>query len=174
VSDDGQALDAFREWYLRENVASCAALGATGLHADELVAPVVAGLPEDACLQAALPHVLEDGPLNIVSIGGRGYAVLARSADGRFQFLQNDKCSSGTGETMVKIAGRFGLSIEEADRLALAAGESIPITARCSVFAKSEMTHFGNQGRSADDLFNGYFKSVANYVAALPPALRCR
>ncbi len=167
IEHDGRALDAFREWYLRENVASCAALGATGLHADELVAPVVAGLPEDACLQAALPHVLEDGPLNIVSIGGRGYAVLARSADGRFQFLQNDKCSSGTGETMVKIAGRFGLSIEEADRLALAAGESIPITARCSVFAKSEMTHFGNQGRSADDLFNGYFKSVANYVAAL-------
>ena len=167
VEHDGRAMDAFRDWYLRENVTSCATLGATGLHADELVAPVVAGLPEDACLQAALPHILEDGPLNIVSVGGRGYAVLARSADGRFQFLQNDKCSSGTGETMVKIASRFGLSIEEADRLALAANESTPITARCSVFAKSEMTHFGNQGRSADALFNGYFRSIATYVSAL-------
>src|SRR3972149_9261639 len=68
---------------------------------------------------------------------------------------------------MVKLAGRFGPSIEEADRLALAAEESIPITARCSVFAKSEMTHFGNQGRLADALFKGYFNSVASYVSAL-------
>ncbi len=168
----GHAMEAFREWYLREDVASCAAVGATGLHADELTAPVVAGLPEDACLQAAVPHVLDDGALNLVSIGARGYAVLARSADGRFQFLQNDKCSSGTGETMVKIAGRFGLSIEEADRAALAADESISITARCSVFAKSEMTHFGNQGRSADALFRGYFNSIGTYVSALLARMR--
>jgi activator of 2-hydroxyglutaryl-CoA dehydratase/predicted nucleotide-binding protein (sugar kinase/HSP70/actin superfamily) len=167
VVHDGQPMEAFREWYRRADVASCAALGATGLHADELVAPAMAGLPEDACLQATLSHLCEEGPLNLVSIGARGYAVLARSEDGRFQFLQNDKCSSGTGETMVKIAGRFGLSIEDADTLALAASESIPITARCSVFAKSEMTHFGNQGRSADTLFRGYFKSVATYVSAL-------
>ena len=167
VEHDGHAIDVFRDWYVREDVASCAAVGATGLHADELVDPVVAGLPEDACLQAALPHVLGDGPVNLVSIGARGYAVLARSADGRFQFLQNDKCSSGTGETMVKIAGRFGLSIEEADTAALVADESIPITARCSVFAKSEMTHFGNQGRNADALFRGYFNSIGTYVSAL-------
>jgi activator of 2-hydroxyglutaryl-CoA dehydratase len=155
VEHDGRPMDAFRDWYLREDVASCNALGATGLHAEELAAPVLAGLPEGACLQAALPHVMSDGPLNLLSIGARGHAVLARSVDGRFQFLQNDKCSSGTGETMVKIAGRFGLSIEEADGAALAADESLPITSRCSVFAKSEMTHFGNQGRSPDALFRG-------------------
>jgi activator of 2-hydroxyglutaryl-CoA dehydratase/predicted nucleotide-binding protein (sugar kinase/HSP70/actin superfamily) len=168
VTHAGHPMDAFRDWYRRADVASCVALGATGLHADELAAPVIAGLPEDACLLAALQHVPEsDGALNLVRVGARGYAVLARDADGRVQFLENDKCSSGTGETMVKIAGRFGLSIEEADRLARSATESIPITARCSVFAKSEMTHFGNQGRPAEALFNGYFSSVAGYVSAL-------
>jgi activator of 2-hydroxyglutaryl-CoA dehydratase/predicted nucleotide-binding protein (sugar kinase/HSP70/actin superfamily) len=161
-------MDAFRDWYRRADVASCAALGATGLHADELVAPVLAGLPEDACLLVALRQRPElEGALNLVRVGARGYAVLARDADGRVQFLENEKCSSGTGETMVKIAGRFGLSIEEADRLAASAAESIPITARCSVFAKSEMTHFGNQGRPSDALFHGYFTSIAGYVSAL-------
>jgi len=168
VTHDGLPMEAFRDWYLRADVASCAALGATGLHADELAAPVIAGLPEDACLLAALGHMSElEGALNLLRIGARGYAVLARDSNGRVQFLENDKCSSGTGETMVKIAGRFGLSIEEADRLASQAAESIPITARCSVFAKSEMTHFGNQGRPSDALFRGYFTSIAGYVSAL-------
>jgi activator of 2-hydroxyglutaryl-CoA dehydratase/predicted nucleotide-binding protein (sugar kinase/HSP70/actin superfamily) len=168
VTHDGLPLEAFREWYRRADIASCAVLGATGLHADELAAPAIAGLPEDACLLAAL-HQRPDlaGPLNLVRVGARGYAVLTRDAGGRVQFLENDKCSSGTGETMVKIAGRFGFSIEEADGLAQAAQEAIPITARCSVFAKSEMTHFGNQGRPADALFRGYFTSIAGYVSAL-------
>ncbi len=42
VEHDGRPMDAFREWYLREDVASCGALGATGLHAEELVAPALA------------------------------------------------------------------------------------------------------------------------------------
>ena len=73
----------------------------------------------------------------------------------------------GTGETIVKIASRFGLDLEEADKLAFDAPVSIPITARCSVFAKSEMTHFGNQGKPTDQLMRGYFESVARNVAAL-------
>ncbi len=168
VHHGGNPLDAFCDWYRRMEVASCAALGATGIDSGALVAPAISGLPAEACLEAGLrllPGL--DGPLNVVSVGARGYSVLSRSADGRVQYLENEKCSSGTGETMVKIAARFGLSIEEADALAYAATETIPITARCSVFAKSEMTHFGNQGRPADQLFRGYFTSVANYTAAL-------
>ena len=69
--------------YRRAEIGSCAALGATGLHADELVAPVLAGLPEDACLHSGidlLPGL--SGPINIVSIGARGYSVTTRDATG--------------------------------------------------------------------------------------------
>lgn len=168
VEHDGRPMDAFRDWYLDMNVADCLALGATGLHAEELVAPVIAGLPEDASLAASLHQSREiRGAVNLVSIGARGYSILSRSSEGRIQFVENDKCSSGTGETMVKIAGRFGLTIGQADRIAQNADTVIPITARCSVFAKSEMTHFGNQGEASDALFKGYFRSVAHYVMAL-------
>lgn len=168
ISHDGKPAQALAAWYREAGVAACDALGATGLHADELRPPVISGLPEDACLTAAIEALRElRGPVNLVSVGARGYSVLTRDHTGRVQAVGNDKCSSGTGETMVRIAGRFGLAIEEADALARGATATIPITARCSVFAKSEMTHFGNQGRPADALFRGYFGSVARYVAAL-------
>lgn len=167
VEHDGDPLAAVRAWWARHELAGCAALGVTGLYAGELGPPALTGLPEDACVEAALAAIAPDGPVNVISVGARGYSAVVRAADGRIHSLGNDKCSSGTGETMVKIAGRFGLTIEQADELARAATASIPITARCSVFAKSEMTHFGNQGRPADALFRGYFASVAGYVAAL-------
>jgi activator of 2-hydroxyglutaryl-CoA dehydratase/predicted nucleotide-binding protein (sugar kinase/HSP70/actin superfamily) len=168
ASHQGHPLDAFAGLYRRHSLGGASALGVTGLHGDSVVSPALAGLPEDACLEAAL-GARDDlaGPLNLVSVGARGYAVLARDASGRVHYVENDKCSSGTGETMVKTALRFGLSLEEADRIAAAATDSIAITARCSVFAKSEMTHYGNQGESADRLFRGYFDSIARYVAAL-------
>jgi activator of 2-hydroxyglutaryl-CoA dehydratase/predicted nucleotide-binding protein (sugar kinase/HSP70/actin superfamily) len=164
----GQPMVVFSKWYRENSVAGCSALAATGLYADELVSSYVERLPEDVCLETAL-RFRKDlvGPLNLISIGARGYSVLSRNERGEIRTSANDKCSSGTGETMVKIAGRFGLSIEAADDLAQTATDSIPITARCSVFAKSEMTHFGNQGKPANQLFAGYFDSIARYAVAL-------
>ncbi len=173
VAHAGNPLEAFADWYRRADIPSCAVLGATGLGADSLMAPVLTGLPEDACLESALAWVAPiKGPLNLIRVGARGYSVMTRGPDGRHHFLQNDKCSSGTGETMVKIAGRFGLTIEQADHLACEARSAIPITARCSVFAKSEMTHFGNQGKPAAELFRGYFDAVATFAAALLARIR--
>jgi activator of 2-hydroxyglutaryl-CoA dehydratase/predicted nucleotide-binding protein (sugar kinase/HSP70/actin superfamily) len=173
AAHEGSATALLSEWYERHDLASCAALGATGLYGDELVAPVIAGLPERACLEEALPILVgSEGPVHLVSIGARGYAALSRDAQGRVQHAESDKCSAGTGETIVKTASRFGCSAPEADRLACNAAEAIPITARCSVFAKSEMTHFGNQGKPADALFRGYFDSIARYVAALVERIR--
>lgn len=172
VAHHGNPIAAFSEWYSRQRIDRCHALGATGLYAVDLIAPVVR-LPEEACLEAALAQRPElQGPLNVVNISARGYSVLSRDASGQIRTLGNEKCSSGTGETMVKIAGRFGLSIGEADALALSADAEVPITARCSVFAKSEMTHFGNQGRPADQLFRGYFGSIARYALALLARVR--
>ena len=177
INHEGKPFEVFKQWYNENRIGSCAALGATGVYADELTEPVLI-LPEDSCQEAALeylPH-LED-TLNLVSVGARGYSVLTRQvltegADNnekrfRYQYLENDKCSSGTGENVQKMASRFGMTLEEADHLALNAKDSIPITARCSVFAKSELTHFANQGKPADDLFNGFFDSVARNTRAL-------
>ncbi len=54
IVHDGRPLDVFKKWYNEQHIASCAALAATGLHSEELVAPVISGLPEDACVSSAL------------------------------------------------------------------------------------------------------------------------
>ncbi len=138
---DGHPIDLFTRWYEKNDIASCAALAGTGIYADDLTDPVLI-LPEDSCHNGSKKHF-------------------------SYQYLENDTCTSGTGENIQKIAGRFGLPLEEADALALAAEDSIPITARCSVFAKTEMTHFANQGKPTGDLFKGYFASVARNTRAL-------
>lgn len=174
---DGNPIELFSAWYREQDIASCAVLAATGVHADELHDAVLI-VPEDSCQEAALELSpgLEDA-LNLVSIGARGYGVLTRKLDAaksngsgpryHYEYLENEKCSSGTGENVQRIADRFGLSVDEADRKAIAAEKAIPITARCSVFAKSEMTHFANQGKPTGELFKGYFGSVARNTFGL-------
>ena len=86
IVHNGRPLDAFRDWYNEKNIASCAALAATGLHSDELVAPVISELPEDACIAAALrlqPDL--QGPVNLVSLGARGYSIFTREPAGPCQ-----------------------------------------------------------------------------------------
>ena len=168
---EGKPFEAFRKWYADEKIANCAALGATGIYSAELLEPALV-LPEDSCQEAALdldPSL--PSALNLVSVGASGYRVLTRKrtagqAD-QVLLLENDKCSSGAGENVQKIASRFGLSLDEADELAQTGKTSVPITARCSVFAKSEMTHYANQGKPAGELFRGYFASVARNAEAL-------
>jgi len=176
IVHEGKPFEVLRAWYQSKQVARCAAFGATGAYAEDLLAPVLL-TPEEACQEAALMSLGElPAALNLLSIGGRGYSVLSRAAAkggngsspaGELFFLENDKCSSGSGENIQKMATRFGLTIAEADALAQAAPGAIPITARCSVFAKSELTHYANQGKPAGALFRGFFTSVARNAAAL-------
>ncbi len=166
VFHEGDPFGRFEAWYREQQADRCAALGATGVYAQQLRSPSLV-FPEDACQQAALERELPAGPVTLVSVGTRGYSALARNADGQIQYLENDKCSSGTGENVLKIAGRFGLTVEQADELAQTAERGVPITARCSVFTKSEMTHHANQGKPAAELFRGYFDSMVGNTRAL-------
>src|SRR3990172_4511974 len=88
VDHEGRPLEAFQDWYRRAGVGGCAALGATGLFAGEIAPPALCGLPEEACVEAALRARADlAGPLKLVSVGARGYAALSRDAEGRVRFL---------------------------------------------------------------------------------------
>ena len=103
----------------------------------------------------------------MVRIGGSGYSVLTRDAAGLFGFEANERCSAGTGETIEGLCSRLGCSLDEAIALAGEADESVAVTSRCAVFAKSELTHFANQGVPHGRLFRGVFDGVARNVHSL-------
>ena len=100
-------------------------------------------------------------------IGGSGYSVLTRDGRGRIEYETNERCSAGTGETVEGLCSRLGRTLDEAISLAASADKGIAVTSRCAVFAKSELTHFANQGEDHGRLFRGLFDSVARNVHAL-------
>ncbi|MCP4159558.1 MAG: hypothetical protein GY760_05760 [Deltaproteobacteria bacterium] len=174
VFHDGKPFKAFKEWYKSKDIANCTSLSATGHYAEELISPVMV-FPEEACQEKELEsNTSLPDTMNLVSAGASGYSVLTRTpfqnADSNnffYNYLENDKCSSGSGENIQKISARFGITIDEADKLAKDATDIIPITARCSVFSKSEMTHYANAGKPTNELFKGFFDSVAGNIAAI-------
>ena len=165
---NGEPFAPFFEVYRHLDPRSISGIVATGVYSQRLRSPVVAGLPEEIAMEWAVKRLApQSGPLTVVRIGGSGFSVLTRTSSGDFRYEKNERCSAGTGETIERICGRLGATLEEASALAESALESVPITARCSVFAKSELTHLANQGEQHERLFRGYFESIAKNIHAL-------
>jgi activator of 2-hydroxyglutaryl-CoA dehydratase/predicted nucleotide-binding protein (sugar kinase/HSP70/actin superfamily) len=166
----GEPLRPFLDLYGRliHDAAPLAAVVATGAYADRLDAPIVAGVPDEIAQEYAARVVFgEEGALNVVRVGGSGYSVLTRDAAGRVRYEPNERCSAGTGETVEGLCSRLGSSLERAVELAQASPDGIVVTSRCAVFAKSELTHYANEGEDHGRIFRGVFESVARNVHAL-------
>ena len=164
----GEPLRAFVGLYQSLARDAIGGVVATGAFSERFGSPVLAGLPTEIAQEHALRHLYpDDGPVNVVRIGGSGYSVLTRDAHGRTSFESNDRCSAGTGAAIEALCERLGHTLEEAVGLAKASPTAVPVTSRCSVFAKSELTHFANQGEPHGALLRGYFASVAHNVFGL-------
>ena len=163
----GDPLRPFLELYREIGAGRMAGVAATGAFGDRLGAPIRAGLPDEVAQERAATLLLGDGPFNVVRVGGSGYSVLTRDARGMVSFEANERCSAGTGEAVEGLCNRLGRDLDEAVRLAEASPDGLVVTSRCAVFAKSELTHYANQGEDHGRLFRGLFEGVARDVHAL-------
>ncbi len=163
----GEPLAPFLAFYRGIDHARLAGIAATGMHGERVGEPAFSGLPEEIAQELAAAWKYPDGPLNVVRVGGGGYSVLTRDAGGRVAYEANERCSAGTGETVEGLCARLGRTLEEAVDLAGQSPDGVTVTSRCAVFAKSELTHFANQGESHARIFNGLFAGVARNVHSL-------
>ena len=169
----GEPLRPFLELYREIGAGRIAAVVSTGAHGERLALPVRGGLPEEVAQERAARALLGDQTaFTVVRIGGSGYSVLTRDARGLLAFEANERCSAGTGETVEGLCGRLGRDLDEAVRLAEASPDGLVVTSRCAVFAKSELTHYANQGEDHGRLFRGLFEGVARNVHGLYDKLR--
>lgn len=111
--------------------------------------------------------VCGDGPATLVAIGSRGFSVLELRSRDRQVFRENSRCSQGTGNFLRQLVERLGLTIEDASRLAEHVTESAPLSGRCPVILKTDMTHLANKGEDAARIVAGLFDAVAENVEAL-------
>ncbi len=163
----GDPLRPFLELYRELDAGRLAGIAATGVYGERLADPALGGVPEEIAQEQAAAWLYPDGPLNLVRVGGGGYSVLTRDAAGYVRYEANERCSAGTGETVEGLCARLGRSLEEAVELAEASPDGVTVTSRCAVFAKSELTHFANQGEPHGRIFRGLFEGVARNVHSL-------
>lgn len=102
----------------------------------------------------------------VIDVGGQDTKVILLAHGMVQDFLMNDKCSAGTGKFLEIMANRLGVTLEELFDLA-AAGEVLPISSLCTVFAESEVISYIGEGRRREDIAAGVVDSVAAKVAQL-------
>jgi len=115
------------------------------------------------------------GPASVISIGSHGFSVLELRAGGLEVFRENNRCSQGTGNFLRQLVERFSLTIEAASALAASATASAPLSGRCPVILKSDMTHLANKGEDRARILAGLFDAVSeNVLVLLKPAVSPR
>ncbi|MFA5625389.1 MAG: acyl-CoA dehydratase activase-related protein [Bradymonadales bacterium] len=129
-------------------------------------------VPEKQSRAAGFRFMYDDKPVSIVSIGSHGFSVLELRADGTEILRENTRCSQGTGNFLMQLVGRFGLNIEQSSELCENIDTPAPLSGRCPVILKTDMTHLANSGQSHGNIIAGLYDAVCeNVQVLLKPAL---
>ncbi|MGC4121351.1 MAG: acyl-CoA dehydratase activase-related protein [Myxococcales bacterium] len=108
-----------------------------------------------------------DSPATVVSIGSHGFSVLEVRPNGQEIMRENSRCSQGTGNFLRQLVERFDLDIEQASELCADVADPAPLSGRCPVILKTDMTHLANKGESKARILAGLFDAVCENVQVL-------
>ena len=108
-----------------------------------------------------------DSPVTVINIGSHGFSVLEVRANGITMFRENNRCSQGTGNFLSQLVERFSLTVEEASSLCADETDPAPLSGRCPVILKTDMTHLANKGENRSRILAGLFDAVCENVLTL-------
>ena len=93
------------------------------------------------------------GVRNIIDIGGANLALIRLNAGGELEGIsRNSLCAAGTGSFLDEQAARLGIPY---DAPILPVEDPPVIATRCAVFAKSDLIHHQQKGRSRAECWSG-------------------
>lgn len=103
-----------------------------------------------------------------IDVGAEECLVVKIDAAGQaLDFSANDKCSSGAGSFAESMARALQLPLEGFGAAALRSTRQIPMNARCTVFAESEVVSLIHAATPVDDIARAVVDALADRVAAL-------
>ncbi|MDX9721876.1 MAG: acyl-CoA dehydratase activase-related protein [Myxococcota bacterium] len=158
--DPASLLPVFSEWEL-ENTLGVAACGRLSR------AFALPRLPDKVARALGFRFLKDHEPATLVSIGAHGFSVLELRASANEVYRENSRCSQGTGNFLRQLVERFGLGLEEACALSDKVDDPAPLSGRCPVILKTDLTHLANHGQSHARLIAGLFDAVAENVEVL-------
>ena len=80
---------------------------------------------------------------------------------------ENARCAQGTGHFLRQLVQRFGLEVEEAAALAAGVDDPAPLSGRCPVILKTDMTHLANKGEGRERILAGLLDAIAESAQVL-------
>ena len=153
-------LDALRRWDWQE--AGGAAV--SGRFSGHIRLPRI---PTKQALLRGSRYFVGDEPVTVVNIGSHGFSVLEQRANGLAMFRENSRCSQGTGNFLRQLVERFSLTVGEAGELCAGVTNPLPLSGRCPVILKTDMTHLANKGEDRARILAGLFDAVCENVLVL-------
>ncbi|NOZ85054.1 MAG: CoA activase [Deltaproteobacteria bacterium] len=111
--------------------------------------------------------VPDHGPMTIVSIGSHGFSVLEIRESGTTVFRENSRCSQGTGNFLRQLVERFNMTVEQASDVCAPVRDPAPLSGRCPVILKTDMTHLANKGEPKERILAGLYDAVCENVQVL-------
>jgi predicted CoA-substrate-specific enzyme activase len=159
-------LEALAGW----DWASVTGVAVTGRLSRPLRAPRI---PGKLALAEGHRFLLGAGPATVVSIGSRGFSVLEIPDSGEPVHRESARCAQGTGNFLRQLVERFGLTVEEAAARADGVTDAAPLSGRCPVILKTDMTHLANKGERQERILAGLLDAIAESAEALVKPRRC-
>ena len=159
--EPGQALLALlRDWQWND-VSAAAVSGRLGRQVS------LPRVPVQQAQAKACRFLIGDVEASVVSIGGHGFSVLELRPGGVEVFRENSRCSQGTGNFLRQLVDRFDLTIEQASDLCADVEAPAPLSGRCPVILKTDMTHLANKGEDRARILAGLYDAVCENVQVL-------
>ena len=124
-------------------------------------------VPTKQAQAKAFRHLHGEGQGTVVSIGSHGFSVLELRESGMEVLRENSRCSQGTGNFLRQLVERFNLTIEEASQVCDEVEHAAPLSGRCPVILKTDMTHLANKGEKQPRILAGLYDAVCENVQVL-------
>jgi len=105
---------------------------------------------------------------NILDVGAQNAKAIRIDENGRVaKFRMNDKCASGAGRFLERVAKGLELDLEEIGTLSLRSKDPQPISSICAVLAESEVINLVTSGYPVEDILMGAQLSISDRIVAM-------
>jgi predicted CoA-substrate-specific enzyme activase len=143
---------------------SVAGAAVTGLFSPQIR---LRGIPTKQAQLQGCRFFFGSSPVTVINIGSHGFSVLEIRENGIAVFRENNRCSQGTGNFLSQLVERFSLTVQDAAALCTDIQDPAPLSGRCPVILKTDMTHLANKGEDRARILAGLFDAVCENVLTL-------
>ena len=175
--------EALSEIYRQFDIDEIESVTFTGMNSRSLANELDAPFQRDVLSQLEGAVRLNPDVKAIISFGGQDCGLLLVENKELLDFSSNDACAAGTGsfievqalrnlETEIKSKGfsdpslELDYAIRKFIEIGMESDDPANVAAKCTVFAKTDMIHLGNNNVPQKDIFAGLVKGlVRTYMA---------